>query len=165
MRGCFRSASLILQSSLLLPLEDLRHADGVKHLLASMVQQRIYGALADYEDQNDHDTLRDDPVFQLICSRTPGERDCALASQPTLSRFENSISIPDLRRLRDVIHGSRAGSVYAADEWGEVLKLPSSLTSSNRTLMRLEMPDSSMVTPYSTSATVMDRLWCVIMMN
>jgi hypothetical protein len=83
-------------------LQDLRQRDGVKHSLASMVRQRIYGALADYEDQNDHDTLRDDPVFQMICGRTPGDHGCALASQPTLSRFENAVSISDLWRLRDV---------------------------------------------------------------
>ncbi len=84
-------------------LQDLRDADGVKHSLASMVRQRIYGALADYEDQNDHDTLRDDPVFQLICGRTPGTSGSALASQPTLSRFENAVSISDLWRLRGVL--------------------------------------------------------------
>ena len=83
-------------------LQDLRQASGVKHSFASMVRQRIYGALADYEDQNDHDILRHDPVFQLICGRTPGGEEAALASQPTLSRFENSVSISDLKRLREV---------------------------------------------------------------
>ena len=47
---------------------------------------------------------------------------------------------------------------YAADCWGGgVLKLPSSLTSSKRTLIRFETPDSSIVTPCKTSATVIDR--------
>jgi hypothetical protein len=69
--------------------------------LLSMVRQRIYGILADYEDQNDHDTLRSDPVFKLIADRLPDDPD--LASQPTLSRFENAVSIPDLWRLRDVL--------------------------------------------------------------
>jgi hypothetical protein len=66
-----------------------------------MVRQRIYGILADYEDQNDHDTLRSDPVFKLIADRLPDDPD--LASQPTLSRFENAVSIPALWRLRDVL--------------------------------------------------------------
>ena len=83
-------------------LQDLRQSANVKHSLASMVRQRIYGTLADYEDQNDHDILRNDPVFQLICGRTPGDEASALASQPTLSRFENGVSIRDLWRLRDV---------------------------------------------------------------
>jgi len=66
-----------------------------------MVRQRIYGILADYEDQNDHDTLRSDPIFKLVADRLPEDPD--LASQPTLSRFENAVSIADLWRLRDVM--------------------------------------------------------------
>src|SRR5262245_61183168 len=57
-----------------------------------MVRQRIYGILADYEDQNDHDTPRSAPVLKLIADRLPGDPD--LASQPTLSRFENAVSAP-----------------------------------------------------------------------
>jgi hypothetical protein len=66
-----------------------------------MVRQRIFGILAGYEDQNDHDTLRSDPVFKVIADRLPDDPD--LSSQPTLSRFENSVSIADLWRLRDVL--------------------------------------------------------------
>jgi len=40
-----------------------------------MVRQRIYGILADYEDQNDHDTLRSDPIFKMIADRLPDDRD------------------------------------------------------------------------------------------
>ena len=69
--------------------------------LLSMVRQRIYGILADYEDQNDHDTLRSDPIFELIADRLPDDAD--LASQRTLSRFENAVSIADLWRVRDVL--------------------------------------------------------------
>ncbi len=81
-------------------LKDLRDPELVQQSLLSMVRQRIYGILADYEDQNDHDTLRSDPVFKMIADRLPGGPN--LASQPTLSRFENAVSIPDLWRLRDV---------------------------------------------------------------
>jgi hypothetical protein len=81
-------------------LHDPRDPDLTQQSLLSMVRQRIYGILADYEDQNDHDTLRTDPVFKLIADRLPDGLD--LASQPTLSRFENAVSIPDLWRLRDV---------------------------------------------------------------
>ena len=73
----------------------------VEHTLLSMVRQRMYGILAGYEDQNDHDVLRGDPAFQLVCDRIPGEGE--LASQPTLSRFENAVSIADLWRLRDAL--------------------------------------------------------------
>lgn len=65
-----------------------------------MVRQRIYGIIAGYEDQNDHDTLRSDPVFKLVADRLPEGED--LASQPTLSRFENAVTIADLWRLREV---------------------------------------------------------------
>jgi len=73
----------------------------VRHTNLSMSRQRIYGILADYEDQNDHDTLRSDPAFKLVCDRLPNGLD--LASQPTLSRFENAVTIADLKRLRDVL--------------------------------------------------------------
>jgi Transposase DDE domain group 1 len=82
-------------------LKDTRHPGFARHSLLSMVRQRIFGILADYEDQNDHDTLRSDPVFKLLAGRLPGDPD--LSSQPTLSRFENAITIPDLWRLRDML--------------------------------------------------------------
>jgi hypothetical protein len=82
-------------------IEDRRHPTFTEHSVLTMVRQRIYGILADYEDQNDHDTLRSDPVFKLIADRLPNDSD--LSSQPTLSRFENAVSIPDLWRLRDVL--------------------------------------------------------------
>src|SRR5271168_1459315 len=81
-------------------LDDRRDSTLTRQSLLSMVRQRVYGILADYEDQNDHDTLRSDPVFKLVADRLPDGPD--LASQPTLSRFENAVSIPDLWRLRDV---------------------------------------------------------------
>lgn len=72
------------------------------HSLLSLVRQRIYGILAGYEDQNDHDTLRYDPVFQLICDRVPDD-EARTASQPTLSRFENAVDVPSLFRLRELL--------------------------------------------------------------
>jgi hypothetical protein len=72
------------------------------HSLLAMVRQRVYGILAGYEDQNDHDTLRHDPVFQLVCDRLPDD-EAELASQPTLSRFENAVSVKALFRLRELL--------------------------------------------------------------
>ena len=46
-------------------------------------------------DGDDHDTLRHDPVFQLVCDRLP-EDGAELASQPTLSRFEGLVILPAL---------------------------------------------------------------------
>jgi len=81
-------------------LSDLRYQPSVEHTLPEMVRMRIFGILADYPDQNDHDVLRGDPVFKLIAGRSPEADD--LASQPTLSRFENAVDVRSLRRLRDV---------------------------------------------------------------
>jgi Transposase DDE domain group 1 len=82
-------------------LEDSRDPTCTQHHLLSLVRQRLYGLIGDYDDQNDHDERRHDPVFQLVCDRLPG--DAALASQPTLSRFENAVTIPDLKRLREFL--------------------------------------------------------------
>jgi len=81
-------------------LVDLRYQPSVVHGVREMVRMRIYGILADYPDQNDHDVLRSDPVFKLIAGRSTDGKD--LASQPTLSRFENAIDVKSLRRLADV---------------------------------------------------------------
>jgi hypothetical protein len=82
-------------------LHDRRNPELIEHTFLDMVRSRLYGILAGYEDQNDHDVLRTDPIFKLIADRSPEEDD--LASQPTLSRFENAIDIPSLKRLRDVL--------------------------------------------------------------
>lgn len=70
-----------------------------KQPLTSVVRQRIFGILAGYEDQNDHDTLRGDPVFKMIADRTVDDND--LASQPTISRLENAVTPRDLLNLED----------------------------------------------------------------
>lgn len=72
-----------------------------RHQRIEMLRQRLFGILGGYEDCNDHDTLRSDPVFKMIAQRLPQDQD--LASQPTLSRFENSVSIPSLYRLNDFL--------------------------------------------------------------
>jgi len=82
-------------------LEDRRHDSYVDHSFLEMTRMRIYGILADYADQNDHDVLRSDPVFKLVCDRSTKDKD--LASQPTLSRFENAIDVQSFFRLRDVL--------------------------------------------------------------
>lgn len=69
--------------------------------LVVMLRQRVFGMLAGYEDCNDHDILRHDPVFKLIAERSP-EGD-ALASQPTLSRFENAATPAVLQKLIDLL--------------------------------------------------------------
>jgi hypothetical protein len=80
--------------------DDPRDPDLTEHTFLEMVRGRVYGILADYQDQNDHDTLRTDPVFKPLAGRSPDGPD--LASPPTRSRFENAIPSKSLKRLRDV---------------------------------------------------------------
>jgi len=80
-------------------LRDPRRPELIDHGFDEMVRQRLYGILAGYEDCNDHNTLRGDPVFKLVANRAPRAPD--LAGQSTLSRFENTIDIPSLYRLHD----------------------------------------------------------------
>lgn len=61
----------------------------VEHSLPTLVRQRIFQIACGYEDQNDADTLRTDPLLKLVCGRLP-ESEADLASQPTLSRLENA---------------------------------------------------------------------------
>lgn len=82
-------------------LTDRRHVGYLSHTFLEMVRMRVYGILADYPDQNDHDLLRSDPVFKLVCDRSIHDDD--LASQPTLSRFENAIGTRSFFRLRDLL--------------------------------------------------------------
>ena len=82
-------------------LDDRRHTGYIDHTFLEMTRMRVYGILAGYADQNDHDVLRSDPIFKLISGRSIHDDD--LASQPTLSRFENAIDVRSFSRLRDVL--------------------------------------------------------------
>lgn len=82
-------------------LTDVRAAVQVSHTFLEMVRMRVYGILADYPDQNDHDRLRSDPLFKIVCDRSIRGPD--LASQPTLSRFENAIDVPSFFRLEELL--------------------------------------------------------------
>src|SRR5277367_4067460 len=80
------------------PLQEHRRPQ-TQHQRIEMLRQRLFGILAGYEDCNDHDTLRDDPVFKMAADRLPEDK--PLASQPTLSRFENSVTVASLQKLID----------------------------------------------------------------
>src|SRR5437870_1233422 len=55
----------------------------VRHSLETLVRQRVFQIACGYEDQDDADTLRTDPLLKLVCGRLP-DTDPDLASQPTL---------------------------------------------------------------------------------
>lgn len=75
---------------------DSRDSRYIDHNMETMMRQRIYQVVAGYEDCNDADYLRCDPVFKAACDRLLS--DDALASQPTLSRLENSVTRKDMYR-------------------------------------------------------------------
>ncbi len=80
-------------------LEEKREGHKVKHSLVQLVSQRVYQIIAGYEDANDSNYLRNDPIFQLICGKTPTIEGESLASQPTMSRWENQIFSQEIKNL------------------------------------------------------------------
>ena len=81
-------------------IHDERHQSYVKHEIIELLTQRIFQIICGYEDANDANDLRIDPGFKASCDRLPSEAD--LASQPTITRFENSINKKDLYRIAEV---------------------------------------------------------------
>jgi hypothetical protein len=73
-----------------------------RHRLASLVRQRVYQIACGYEDQNDADSLREDPLLKLSCGSMP-ESGSDLASQPTISRMENAATRRSCRQIAEVL--------------------------------------------------------------
>jgi hypothetical protein len=71
-------------------LVDDRQSGKVRHALEDLLAQRIFGLACGYPDANDADRLSDDPIHKLLLGRDPIDGE-SLASQPTISRFENQV--------------------------------------------------------------------------
>ncbi len=87
-----------LTAALSATMADGRDAAKTRHAIGDLVAQRIFALACGYPDANDADTLADDPVQKLLLDRDP-VRGARLASQPTLSRFENAASARGLCRF------------------------------------------------------------------
>ena len=86
-------------------LRDERQAGKIDHQLTELLRQRVYGIACGYPDANDADRLASDPIHKLLLGRDPIEgRD--LASQPTLSRFENAVDRKELYRMAEALADS-----------------------------------------------------------
>jgi len=72
-------------------LPDRRHQSYVSHSYHDLLTQRIYQIGCGYEDGNDANSLRHDPMFKLGAARLPFDDDAALASGATISRFEHGV--------------------------------------------------------------------------
>jgi len=83
-------------------LTDWRRLDLVQHQLLQLLRQRVYAIAAGFEDCNDAQTLRFDPMHKLALGRLPFDGKGA-ASQPTLSRFENSVDEISLKALQELL--------------------------------------------------------------
>ena len=82
-------------------ITDNRHQSYVRHDVKHLLSQRIFQIACGYEDADDADDLRTDPGFKAACDRLPSADD--LASQPTMSRFENTLSAKDVYRIAEVL--------------------------------------------------------------
>src|SRR5438046_1188682 len=79
-------------------LVDDRQSGKVRHPLTDVLAQRIFGLACGYPDANDADRLANDPIHKLLLGRDPLDGD-PLASQPTISRFENHVGSQALYSL------------------------------------------------------------------
>ncbi len=87
---------------------DVRMPELVEHEVGAMVLQRVIGIALGYEDLNDHDELRHDPVLAVLAGKLAAKRaDCApLAGKSTLNRLE--LSRPEPTRYHKVSHNAAA---------------------------------------------------------
>lgn len=79
-------------------LADPRDPTRITHAWRDLIAQRLYGLCCGYEDLNDHDTLRNDPLLQTAVGTTE-----ALGSSPTLSRLETGATRADIIALNRVL--------------------------------------------------------------
>jgi hypothetical protein len=83
-------------------LKDERQEGKIRHELDELLTQRIMAIACGYEDANDAARLASDPVHKLLVGRDPVQGE-DLASQPTLSRFENSVDRKELLRMAEAL--------------------------------------------------------------
>ena len=79
-------------------LKDKRDPDLIEHTVEEMLRLRMLAIAAGYEDADDCDSSRYDPIFKMAVGRLP-ETGEALCSQPTMSRLENAPSKIEIARM------------------------------------------------------------------
>jgi len=99
----------------------------VTHSLETLVRQRVFQIACGYEDQDDADTLRVDPLLKLVCGRLP-ETGIDLASQPTMSRLENAV---DRRACADLAYALFAVYLQQRGEGGRPRRIVLDLDSTD----------------------------------
>lgn len=92
-------------------IDDPRDIRRITHDMEEMLFQRVFAIGAGNEDCNDHDVLCRDPLYKMAVGRSPEDPAANLASQPTLSRFENQISKEELLRMGEAMARSVIASL------------------------------------------------------
>ena len=85
---------------------DGRNARLVRHSVSEMIAQRVYGLALGYEDLNDHDRLREDPLWCVLAGSEDSEQ--ALAGKSTLNRLELSGEVGSADRYKKVRYEAAA---------------------------------------------------------
>jgi len=103
---------------------DVRMPELVEHEVSTLVMQRVFGIALGYEDLNDHDQLRHDPVMAVLADKLEARReDCAaLAGKSTLNRLE--LSQPQPTRYHKISHDPAAIESLFVDVFLEAHKRP-----------------------------------------
>jgi hypothetical protein len=81
-------------------IQDWRDPNKITHSLKQLVSQRVYQLIGGYEDANDSNFLRHDPIYKIACERLPIAQQELLASQPTITRLENHVSRQEVSAIR-----------------------------------------------------------------
>jgi hypothetical protein len=91
-------------------IEEWRETHKITHSLHQLVSQRVYQLVGGYEDANDSNILRHDPIYKIACERLPIAKEEILASQPTITRLENHVSKIEVSKMRSrMVDGFIAG--------------------------------------------------------
>jgi hypothetical protein len=101
LREADRNLGLIAALDQVIP--DPRNPELITHPQATLLAQRIFGIAAGYEDLNDHQCLRDDPLWQTLTDHPGPDKHPQLASPPTLCRLENRVSRRTLVNMATVL--------------------------------------------------------------
>jgi len=100
---------------------DYRRQDLIEHTVSELVSQRVLAQVQGYEDLNDHDTLRDDPLLALASGKRDligadrvrrRDRGHALAGKSTLNRWERTPAEPSARYHKIVYDGPAIAAVF-----------------------------------------------------
>jgi hypothetical protein len=101
LREADRNLGLVAALDRIIP--DPRNPVLTTHPQATLLAQRIFGIAAGYEDLNDHQRLRDDPLWQTLTDHPGPDQHPQLASPPTLCRLENRVSRHTLVNMAAVL--------------------------------------------------------------